>query len=373
MATEQVATSVRADQVGSLLRPDALLQARQAHDAARLSNDELQAVEDAAILDVLEMQRQVGVDVYTDGEYRRQSYMMGFFNAIEGFVESEGPGLEWHGVARENYPRISYPIVGGKLSARRRLAEHEAAFLKAHSPGPFKITLVSPLIGFSSYREGISDRIYASRGEVARELASILHDEVQALVDEGVPYVQMDAPGYTQYADPEWVARFRQFGSDPDKDLDDAIAADNAVLDGIQGDGVILGMHLCRGNSGGQWLASGGYDPIAEKLFNALHVRRFLLEYDSDRAGDFAPLRFLPKGKTVVLGLVTTKSGQLESQDVLLRRIEEAAQYVPMENLALSPQCGFASSIPGNPLTPDEQKRKLELVVDTVRRAWGVG
>jgi 5-methyltetrahydropteroyltriglutamate--homocysteine methyltransferase len=185
-----------------------------------------------------------------------------------------------------------------------------------------------------------------------------------------VPYVQVDAPGYAMFFDETTSQRLRQSGVDLDQALDEAIAADNAAIDGLAREGVTLAIHLCRGNSGGQWVAEGGYGPIAERLLGTLRHDTFLLEYDTERAGTFEPLRLMPRDKTVVLGLVTTKRGDLEPQDLLLRRIDEAARFVARDNLALSPQCGFASSIPGNPLTSDEQRRNLELVVETARKAW---
>jgi 5-methyltetrahydropteroyltriglutamate--homocysteine methyltransferase len=365
-----VTARYRADQVGSLLRPPELVEAKLGQ--RQLSDSELRQLEDRAILEALEMQRQAGIDVFTDGEFRRRSYMMGFFDAIEGFVENDGPGMQWKGTAIEGYPRINYPIAGGKLRPRRRLAGDEAAFLKQHAPGPYKITLPgAQMIGGAAFRPGRTEPFYATRQELMLELAGILHREIEALVAEGVPYVQIDAPGYAMFFDPGSTARLRRSGADLDRMLDEAIAADNAAIEGLARQGLTLGIHLCRGNSGGQWVSEGGYDPIAEKLFGTLQHDTFLLEYDTERAGTFEPLRFLPKDKTVVLGLVTTKRGDLEPQDTLLRRIDEAARYVPRENLALSPQCGFASSIPGNPITPDDQRRKLELVVATARKAWG--
>jgi 5-methyltetrahydropteroyltriglutamate--homocysteine methyltransferase len=196
--------------------------------------------------------------------------------------------------------------------------------------------------------------------------------EIKALVDEGVQYVQIDAPRYSYYIDAKWRSYIKsEMRLDPDQALDEAVRADNACLEGVKRAGVNLAIHLCRGNNRSQWYAEGGYDAIAEKLFGQLQVDAFLLEYDSERAGTFEPLRFVPHGKTVVLGLVSSKVPQLESQDQLRRRIEEASKYVPAENLALSPQCGFASTMEGNLLTEDDQWRKLKLVVDTAAKVWG--
>jgi 5-methyltetrahydropteroyltriglutamate--homocysteine methyltransferase len=363
----------RADHVGSLLRPPALVEARAAYAAGQLTLEQLREVEDRAILDALALQREVGLDVFTDGEFRRFSFQSDLSDAVEGFVP-DTEGREWHtptGVERSvgGFARV----VGGKLRQTRRLAAHEAAFLRAHAPGPFKLTLPSPSLfaGPTTYRPALVGTVYPTRADLLRDLVAIIGSEMRALAEEGVPYIQIDAPSYMYFVDPRERERARAQGIDLDALLDQFIAADNACLAAARREGGTLAIHFCRGNSRSRWLHSGGYDPIAEKVFTTLQVDRFLLEYDSERAGGFEPLRFVPKGKMVVLGLITTKEGRLEPQDALLRRIEEASRYVPLEQLALSPQCGFASSVPGNRLTPDEQRRKLELVVDTARKVWG--
>ena len=369
-----MAATCRADQLGSLLRPAALVAARQKLASGEISMDELRAAEDAAILDALKMQRMAGVDVFVDGEYRRFSFMTSFTEALDGFVPAppNAHPMAWRGGSGEPDRSTNAQVVGAKLRLKHRIAETEASFLAAHAPGPFKITLPSPLLFAQvGYRTEISQAAYGSRGELMRELAGFLHGEIAALIAEGTPYIQIDAPGYTHFADPALREAYRSAGVDPDVALDEAVAADNACIAGIEGEGVALAVHLCRGNSRGRWLAEGSYEPIAERLFAGLNFQRFLLEYDSDRAGGFEPLRFLPKDKTVVLGLVSTKSPQMETQESLLRRIDQAAAYVPMERLALSPQCGFASSIPGNPLSQDDQQRKLSLVAEVARKAWG--
>jgi 5-methyltetrahydropteroyltriglutamate--homocysteine methyltransferase len=222
------------------------------------------------------------------------------------------------------------------------------------------------------YKPGLTDRFYPRREDLVQDLVGMLQREVQALLDEGVAYIQLDSLHYViRLADPRYRQQLLQAGGDPDKELDETIAADNASLQGAQRPGVIVGLHMCRGNNRSAWISEGGYEATADKAFNTLQVDRFLLEYDTDRAGGFEPLRFVPREKMVVLGLISSKEPQLESQDLLRRRIDEAARYVPIENLALSPQCGFASTAPGNLLTWDEQRRKLELVVETARRVWG--
>lgn len=360
----------RADQVGSLLRPPELLRARAAKSEGRLETAELRKIEDQAILGALELQRQVGVDVFTDGEFRRGGWMTAMAEAVEGFVPDRVP-LEWRGPGGGIEGSLAH-VVGARLRQTRRLTAHESAFLRAHAPGPVKLTVPSPSVFMLlSFKPGLTDRVYATRAELLRDLALIVRTELSALADEGIPYLQLDAPQYGVYMDRQLRERLREAGVDPDRALDDAVAADNACLEGVRRDGVTLAMHVCRGNSRSRWFAEGDYDPIAEKLFGSLRVDRFLLEYDSERAGGFEPLRFVPRGKTVALGLITTKEPRLESRDEVLRRIEQASRHVPLENLALSPQCGFASAAAGNLLSLDDQRRKLELVVDIARRVWG--
>lgn len=363
-------TRFRADQVGSLLRPAPLLDARAAFADGRLGPEELRKVEDRAILDALELQRQVGLDVVTDGEYRRGSWLTDMADAVEGFTP-ERVVIEWRGPGG-GAEGSTAKVVATRLRQTRRLTAHEVAFLKAHATGPFKMTVPIPSsFQLVSYKPGLTDKVYPTRSALLAELAGIIRGEIQALVDEGVPYIQLDAPYYTHYVDQGLRERLRQSGTDPDRGLDEALAADRACFEGIRRTGVTLAMHICRGNSRSRWYTEGSYDPIAEKLFGTLPVDTFLLEYDTDRAGGFEPLRFVPRGKTVVVGLISTKVPALETRDHLLRRIEEASRYVPMENLALSPQCGFASVVAGNLLSLDDQRRKLELVVTTARRVWG--
>jgi len=358
----------RADQVGSLLRPSKLLGARAPHIQERTDRGELARIEDEAILDVLEMQRQVGIDVVTDGEYRRAEFRSVFGDAVEGLVQGSAPGYPGQG------PGLVSPglAVGGKLRRVRRMTAHESGFLSQHAAAPFKITLPSASQIVSSYwQPGLSESAYPDVSALFPDIAGIVHQEIEELVAEGVSYVQIDAPRYTYFVDQRWRQRFRDEGLDPDDVIDQWIEADNASFAGIHSQGTTVAMHLCRGNNRGGWFGEGSYEPIAEKLFNSLTIERFLLEFDSDRSGGFSPLRFVPRNKMVVLGLITTKSGAMERVDDLLRRIEEASRHFPMENLALSPQCGFATFAEGNPLSWDEQRRKLELVVETARKVWG--
>ncbi|HEY7334063.1 MAG TPA: hypothetical protein VH639_04205 [Bryobacteraceae bacterium] len=360
----------RAEQVGSLLRPPELLEARAAQAQGRIPLHELRAAEDAAILTAIEKQRSIGIDVLSDGELRRGSWLTDMAEAVEGFVPQKVE-IEWKGPG--GGPEGSTAnAVGGKLRKTKKLAAAELPFLKNAAPGPFKITLPAPSnFLVPSYKPGLTDRFYPSHADLLPDLVDIVRDEIQWLVSEGVEYIQFDAPYYSFYLDPRQREKLRSAGRDADREFEVGIAGDNAALAGIPRDRVTLALHICRGNSRGRWFTEGGYDAIAEKLFGMLDVDAFLLEYDTERSGGFEPLRLVPQGKTVVLGLITTKEPQLESQDDLRRRIDEAARYVPLENLALSPQCGFASVAAGNLLSPDEQWRKLELVVNTARKVWG--
>ena len=360
----------RADHIGSLLRPPQLLAARAQYAEGRISGEDLRRVEDHAILDILDLQRQIGINIYTDGEYRRHSWLTAMNDALDGFVP-EHVLVPWQGPGG-GMTRVSSQVVGGKLQQKRRLHGHESTFLREHAPGPFKITLASVMMYVGqAYKPGVTDKSYPTRADLRTELIDIVRNEVRLLVEEGVPYIQIDDPSLTFYVDERVREFMREQGLDMDHWVDDAIAADNACLEPAVNSPSIRALHLCRGNSQGRWLVNGGYEPIAERLFNLVQADRFLLEYDSERAGGFEPLRFVPRGKTVVLGLVSTKSKELESQDDLLRRIEEASKYVPVEHLAISPQCGFATVSVGNPLTYDDQQRKLQLVVDTAEKVWG--
>lgn len=359
-----------ADHVGSLLRPPQLLTARAQYAEGRISGEELRNIEDRAILDILDVQRQSGINIYSDGEYRRHSWLTAMNDALEGFVP-ENVLVPWQGPGG-GITKVSSQVVGGKLRQKRRLHGHESSFLREHAPGPFKITIPSVMMYVGqAYKPGVTDKSYPTRADLRAELIDIVRNEVRQLVEEGVPYIQIDDPSLTFYVDEQLREFLHGQGIDMAHWVDEAIAADNACLEPAANSSSIRALHLCRGNSQGRWLANGGYEAIAERLFNLVQADRFLLEYDSERAGGFEPLRFVSKGKTVVLGLVSTKSKELESQDDLLRRIEEASKYVPVEQLALSPQCGFATVSVGNPLTADDQQRKLQLLAETAEKVWG--
>ena len=364
----------RADHVGSLLRPAAVKDARGAYQAGRMAADELRAIEDRAILDALEKQRAAGLQIYTDGEFRRTGFQNDLIETVDGFVATDTPAVTrvWQGPGGEPAEQGTRQVVGGKLQRRRGLTENQWPFLQAHAPGPIKMTIPSPSqFPALSYQPGLTDQYYAGRSELLWEIAGIIKAEIAALRAAGVAYIQIDAPRYSYYVDPRWRRHLRDLGEDPDRMFTEAVAADAYCLEGAPGPDVTLALHVCRGNNQSKWYAEGGYENIAEHLFAALPVDRFLLEYDTARAGTFEPLRFIPPGKVAVLGLISSKDPALEPPETLRRRIDEAAAYVPLENLALSPQCGFASTAAGNLLTEEQQWRKLALVSEICARVWG--
>ena len=377
----------RADHVGSLLRPPELLRVQADFAAQRISAADKRAAEDEAITTALNMQRQAGLEIFSDGEYRRGNWAGDFIAAVDGYVQGNMPvTFNWQlpeqlnsqtseqqvANAMHAMPQQSGLVIGQKLRQKSRLTQEETAFLSQHAPGAWKITMpAASYVLARGWVPGTSDKAYESRRALGMDIAQIIRAEVAAVAGEGALYIQIDNPHYPDYLPDDRREQYRAMGLDPDQALEEDIAVDNASVQGLDREKHILATHLCRGNGRSAWHTSGGYDRIAERLFGTLDVDRFLLEYDSDRSGGFEPLRYIPRGKSVVLGLVTTKSGQLESADLLRRRIDEAAKYVPLEQLMLSPQCGFASVSEGNLLTWDEQRRKLELVAETARKVWG--
>jgi len=354
----------RADHVGSFLRPPALLQARAARAEGRLAPEALSALEDRAILDVLALQRQVGVDVYTDGELRRAGWMTDVIDAVEGFVPDKIE-IRWRGEGGGPEGSLAN-VVGARLRQVRRLTGHETVFLKANAPGPIKMTVPSPSVFMMiSFKPGVTDKVYATRSDLLQALTTIINGELRALAEEGVPYIQLDAPQYGNYVDPALREGLRARGVDPDRALDEAITVDNASLEGVKRAGVTVALHVCRGNYASRWFAEGGYDPIAEKLFGGLRADRFLLEYDSARAGGFEPLRFVPKGKVVMLGLVCNNTPDVESADYLRSRLNEASKYLPLEQAAIGPRCGLGS------LDEEIMWSKLRVIRQVAEETWG--
>ena len=354
----------RADHIGSLLRPPELLAARAG------SPDALRALEDDHIARVIARQRALGFEAVTDGELRRSNFMSDLTDAVDGFDRGDAVARSWQG--HTGSVSSVTGVVVDKLVQRRSLTAAELPFLRAHGGGPIKITLPSatqfPAI---AYKRGVTDRVYPTHSDLLAAIRAIIEGEMRLLADAGVDYLQIDAPRYSYYLDPKWRAWLAaELGVEPDAALAEAVAVDNACFDAARRAGVTVAIHLCRGNNRSHWYAEGGYDAIAEQLFSELRVDRFLLEYDDERSGGFEPLRLVPRGKLVVLGLVSSKLAALESVDALRRRSDEAARYVPLDELALSPQCGFASTMEGNLVTEDDQWAKLGVVVDTARAVW---
>ncbi len=362
----------RADHVGSFLRPQEVLDARTSGASA----SDLRAIEEKHIRRFIEKQQELGFNIFTDGEVSRRTFMSDFNEATSGWDEEQGINRMWVGGAASgaSTARVS-GIIQEPIKQTQRLAKHEVDFMKAHSPGAIKITLPTPnQFPAIAWKKEISGNVYATYSDFLWDCVPIVRSEIQALCDEGIKYIQIDAPRYSYYIDPKWRDYVKnEMGKDPEEALDEAIAVDNAILEGAKRDGVVICIHLCRGNNRSEWYAEGGYDPIAEKLFNQLNVDAFSLEYETERSGSFEPLRFVPRDKVVVLGLISSKLSELESADVLARRIEEAGKYVSLDNLALEPQCGFASVMEGNLLSEEEQWAKLKLVVDVAKKVWQDG
>jgi 5-methyltetrahydropteroyltriglutamate--homocysteine methyltransferase len=363
----------RADHVGSLLRPKALLQAREDHKADTIDDDELRSVEDAAIGEAIRMQEDVGLRSATDGEFRRASWHMDFIYQLGGVRTVEGNitvkfrnregGLEFTPAAL----RVDEPIT---LKAPIFADAFRYVQDNVTTATP-KLTIPSPsMIHYRGGRASIDESVYPDLDQFWSDLTTAYADEVQALYDQGCRYLQFDDVSLAYLNDPQQREHVRQMGGDPDRQHIEYIGHINEAISG-RPDDMAITTHMCRGNFQSSWVAEGGYDHVAEALFNELDVDGFFMEWDDERSGGFEPLRFVPPGKVVVVGLVTTKTGALEDPDDLKRRLEEASQYVDIDQLCLSPQCGFASTSEGNALTYDDQVAKLRLIVDTAAEVWG--
>ena len=375
--------AIRTDVVGSLLRPASWREARQRYDEKTLDAEGLLEVERACVRELVALQEAIGLDVVTDGEIGRLNFQDSFGLAVSGF-DGAPETLSVHvsrtegGAPLRRWEIPDLAQAGTAVSHRRpakarlklvnnvALAEYKRASAVARKP--VKVSLIGPDRIIQRFDHQASKAVYPDTDAFAADVVDIERRMVQELVDAGCRYVHIDAPGFTAYADEPSLAAMRARGEDTAANLSRAILAEADVVRGFEG--VTFGIHLCRGNQRSMWHREGTYDAIAERLFNELPHDRFLLEYDLPRAGGFEPLRYVPKGKIVVLGLISTKVPELEFVDDLKRRIDEAAKYVPLEQLALSPQCGFASDVVGNLVTEDDQKRKLERVVETARQVW---
>jgi 5-methyltetrahydropteroyltriglutamate--homocysteine methyltransferase len=357
----------RSDVIGSLLRPDYLKEARKRREAGTLGDAEFKQIEDRAVNESIALQADAGLDVVTDGEMRRYAFYGHFIDSVEGFDKFGGWAIPFHD-EQGNELVLKRPVVVAPLKRLRPLCVEEFTYLRARANRATKVTLINAQQAAAYYDPEKSKAAYPTIDAYLADVVDILRAEIAELIRLGCTYIQLDAPQYAGLMDPAIRAGYRKRGNDPDKLLDRCIELDNAVI----GDhpGVTFGIHLCRGNNQSKFYASGGYDPIVA-VFERTHFQRFLLEYDDERSGGFEPLRHVPADRTVVLGLVTTKKPGLESKDELKRRIEAAAQFVPLERLALSPQCGFASTEAGNLLSPADEQAKLRLVAETAREVWG--
>src|SRR6476646_735196 len=363
------------DVVGSLLRPQTLLDARQRFERGEIEPAEFKRIEDAAVDAAVALQEQAGLDVVTDGEMRRLSFQSGLPDAVEGFGEVPLEAYlwgEWHGDeqvgdrATERPPRLG---VREPLRRRRHIAAEELTYLRGRTSRIPKITLTSPSLYANLWSPELSLDAYPTLDRFLEDVVEIMRDEVRELARLGANYLQLDAPHYPLLIDPATRAFYESQGWSLERWLDRGIELDNAVI--AAAPGVTFGFHLCRGNQGSRWLVSGGYDPIAPRVFRGVKAQRLLLEYDDERSGTFARLREVPDARMVVLAMVTTKSPRHESEDELERRTREAAQHIDLERLAISPQCGFATSVIGNAISVEDERRKLTTIAAAAARIWG--
>jgi 5-methyltetrahydropteroyltriglutamate--homocysteine methyltransferase len=353
--------------VGSLLRPDYLVEARKQFEAGQLSAADLKAVEDRAVQEAIGLQETAGIDVITDGELRRYAFYGHLIEALEGFDKYGGWAIPFRDETGEQLV-LKRPVVVERLRWRRSMCAEEWVYFRARTKHPGKVTMISAQQAAAYYDPEKSKAAYPSRDAYLADIVDFSRREVEELIRLGCTYIQIDAPQYAALLDPQMREGYRQRGNDPDKLIDLCIELDNAIISDHPG--ITFGIHICRGNNQSKFYASGDYEPIS-RIFSQTRFQRFLLEYDDARSGGFEPLQHMPEDRFVVLGLVTTKKPQLESADELRRRIAEASRYVPRERLALSPQCGFASTIEGNRISPEDQRRKLELVASVAREVWG--
>lgn len=363
------------DVVGSLLRPPALRTAREDVAAGRITQAAFKAIEDRAVDEAVALQEESDLDVLTDGEMRRLSFQSQLPEAVEGFGEWDIDAFlwgDWQGDERVGDKSTERPRqlgVAGKLRRKRHLSAEEFTYLRGRTSRIPKVTLTSPSLWANFWSAERSAGAYPTLDRFLADVVDIMRDEVAELARLGATYIQIDAPHYPLLLDPHTRAFYEGQGWNLDQWLRQGIEMDNAIMADCKD--VTFGFHLCRGNQGSRWLASGGYDLIAKPIFQGIHAQRLLLEYDDERSGDFTPLRDVPDDKMVVLGLVTTKSPRRETVEGLTERLREAARFLPLERLALSPQCGFATSVMGNTITLEDERRKLRVIADTARAVWG--
>ena len=369
----------RADQVGSLLRPPELREAREKFLRGAYGELALRELEDRSIREVIRLQESVGLHSITDGEYRRTSFHADFIEKLDGAraagrldVKDTVSGFDGSKIAEGKPFAPRAFAITGKLRHTRPIEVDNFKFVKASTSRTAKQTMPSPTMLLRGGRGAVSREAYPDLGEFHADIAKVYREELRQLGEAGCRYVQLDDTNFAFLCDPTLAETYRRDGYDLQRLPRQFAALINAAIAGRPA-GMVVGIHVCRGNSVGQWAARGGYEPVAEVLLGLLEVDAYFLEYDDERSGGFEPLRFLPRGsaKRVVLGLVSTKAPSLEAKDALKRRIEAAARYVPLENLCLSPQCGFASTFRGNPISEDMQRRKLERVVEVANEVWG--
>ena len=363
----------RADHVGSLLRPQKLLEARASWKGGKLTFEALQNIEDEAIREVVKLQENVGLKAITDGEFRRENWWIDFISQIEGIVISEpdvSSEFKTDGGKGSGYiPKVVKTV--SKITHNRSILERDFETLLKHTKETPKVTIPSPTrIHFHGGRAAVDLETYPDLNKFWSDIARFYQDEIAALEQKGCRYIQIDDPVLTYFLDDRMRNNLQDIGENPDTLINTYATLLNDCIKNRRDD-TYLTMHLCRGNALSSWIVSGGYAGLANSIFPKIDVDSFFLEYDDERSGDFAPLDLMPNGKKVVLGLVTSKRGQLETADSIKRRIEEASKIIPLENLALSPQCGFASVDVGNLITLDDQMSKLELVVKTAETIWG--
>jgi 5-methyltetrahydropteroyltriglutamate--homocysteine methyltransferase len=369
--TQRTTPPFRADHVGSFLRPKELLDARERHQKGTISRAQLREVEDRAIRDVVRMQEDLGLQGITDGEFRRTFFHIDFLEQLQGVETKGGIQVKFH--TTQGDIDFAPPVlqVTGKVRHDQPIQLEDFKFLRSVTKQVPKVAIPSPtMLHFRGGRGAISREAYPDLEQFYADIAACYRDEIKSLADAGCTYVQLDDTNLAYLCDPKMREGAKSRGDDPNELPKRYANLINAAI-AERPKGMTVGIHLCRGNFKSAWAAEGGYEPVAEVLFNELKVDGYFLEYDDARSGDFSPLRFVPKGKIVVLGLVTSKVPDLESKDVLKRRIDEAARFVPLDQLCLSPQCGFSSTVHGNQLTAAAQAAKVRLVVDTAREVWG--
>jgi len=357
----------RSDVVGSLLRPESLKRAREKYEAGQISEKEFKRIEDLAVDQAIALQERAGLDVITDGEMRRYAFYGHLIDAVEGFDKTGGWAIPFRDEKGERLV-LKRPVVVSKLRRKRPMCAEEFTYVRARTPHPAKTTLISAQQAAAYYDKEKSTGAYLTIEGYLADLVDILRDEVAELIRLGCTYIQIDSPQYAAMLDPELREGYRKRGNDPDRLLDLSTEMDNAIIGNHRG--ITFGLHLCRGNNQSKFYAAGDYGPIT-KVFQKTRFQRFLLEYDDERSGGFEPLRQVPEDRTVVLGLVSSKRADLESKHELKKRIEQASKFVPLDRLALSPQCGFASTLEGNRITMADEEGKLRLVAETAKEVWG--